>query len=485
MDFFHKYKKYKQKNTKLLTQYPKLTEYLKYGGGPNEDNIKYTRSEYDMDPNKNSFPFYCDDEYPILCGDSTTNFGLCKKTQEECDTYTGEQTYLTYDTVDYPSRRENIIRGKEYGYNMYDYNNSNCSLLHLDASGIDITDHVTKIGKKIKIMTQNLWWSVKQTNFDEHEKKQFHDDFLSIRLNKIADIILKETPDIVCMQEVGKKSFDILEEKLREQYPYHYEIDVSQIQEGKNGSRKRDLETLCFSKYPVMNFKLFGVGGNLSYSNSMSVLEFPDFVVFNVYLQAGTRNSPGQSDLWFNYSRCRYQEYLSIHRYMQENNIRKPIIVVGDFNTNLNGNFKEWPELKAFSQLDLSDLWLMSDIELLDQDYRLQMLEKGENIDTINKKIREGNTEDTDLNQMRWNVKFEEKKYRIDGIFATKDAFDVKNIKRVGLDPIDISENMQRLFKQYRIPNYPNKEELIKLFDGELKIWPSDHFGVIAEMELK
>ena len=63
-------------------------------------------------------------------------------------------------------------------------------------------------------------------------------------------------------------------------------------------------------------FNLFGVEGNLSYNNSMLMIEFDDFIVFNVYLQAGTKNSPGQQNLWFNYSRCRYHEYLSIQNYI-------------------------------------------------------------------------------------------------------------------------------------------------------------------------
>ncbi len=95
-----------------------------------------------------------------------------------------------------------------------------------------------------------------------------------------------------------------------------------------------------------------------------------------------------------------------------------------------------------------------------------------------------GNTEDTDVNQMRWNVKFEEKRYRIDGIFVTKGAFNILEAKRIGLEPIEIDANMQRMFELYRIPNVPNREELIKKHNGKLKLWPSDHFGVMAKLEL-
>jgi endonuclease/exonuclease/phosphatase family metal-dependent hydrolase len=190
------------------------------------------------------------------------------------------------------------------------------------------------------------------------------------------------------------------------------------------------------------------------------MLEFDNLIIFNVYLQAGTRNSPGQKDLWFNYSRCRYNEYLAIGRYLKDNKINKPIVVLGDFNTNLNGTIDEWPELKAFKQLNLQDSWL----------------EKYDN--------NGGFTEDTSINLMRWNVKFEEKIYRIDGIFYTKDKLKTSNIKILGNIPIDIDKDMQQKFKDIRIPEIPKKDELIRKNGDQIQLWPSDHFAVLAELEL-
>ena len=84
---------------------------------------------------------------------------------------------------------------------------------------------------------------------------------------------------------------------------------------------------------------------------------------------------------------------------------------------------------------------------------------------------------------MRWNVKFEEKIYRIDGIFYTKDKFKTNNIELLGNQPINIDEKMQLEFDKYKIPNKPNKNELIRKNDGKLQIWPSDHFAVMSELE--
>lgn len=240
-------------------------------------------------------------------------------------------------------------------------------------------------------MTYNCWWSLKITN--NVEIYNFHYEFFKIRMENIANIINNSDADIVCLQEVGKMTFEILQPLLMDKYKYYYENPINFSKENEI-LRNRPLETMCFSKYPAKEFKLFSVHGNLSYNNSMLLIDFDDFIVFNVYLQAGTRNSPGQKDLWFNYSRCRYNEYLAINNYVINNNIKKPIIVLGDFNTNLNGNKNEWPELKAFKKLKLQDSWLTK----------------------YNK--NGGFTEDTSINYMRWNVKFEEKIFRIDGIHS-------------------------------------------------------------------
>lgn len=189
----------------------------------------------------------------------------------------------------------------------------------------------------------------------------------------------------------------------------------------------------------------------------MLILEYNNLVVFDVYLQAGTRNSPEQKDLWFNYSRCRYNEYMAIGKYIQENAITKPIIVLGDFNTNLNGDINDWPELKAFRELNLQDTWLTQPDN------------------------EEGYTEDTSKNLMRWNVKFEEKQYRIDGIIFSRDKFITNSIDILGDNPIDIDEAFQEQFKQFRIPDISDKETKIRK-NTVLQLWPSDHFAVIADL---
>jgi exonuclease III len=437
MDYKLKIKKYKQK--------------LEFGG----IGIKYTKEDYDSlhKDKQDEFPFYCQDDKPYMCSLESKSYGLCKNKITDCTKYTGENTYLTYDLT--PERIAKLEYGKNYGgYDLYGNNDKDCSRL-IENSRVEYGIN-NIVPNKFKIMTYNLWWSMKITG--DPTKDTFHRNFLEIRMKEIAKIINESTADIICLQEVGKLSFDTILPIINTNYPYYYEIPFLPNENDK-GSRGRSIETVCFSKYPVNNFKLYSVQGNLQYNNSMLILEFENLIVFNVYLQAGTRNSPGQQDLWFNYSRCRYNEYLAIDRYLKESKINKPIIVLGDFNTNLNGDISEWPELKAFNQLNLQDSWI----------------EKYGNTG--------GFTENTEVNFMRWNLKFEEKIYRIDGIFYTKDKLKTNEIVILGNNHINIDKDMQDQFYDIRIPNKLNKDVLIRRINGELQLWPSDHFAVMAELE--
>ena len=473
MDYKLKYLKYKQKyidlkdqlsfvqNDSFKQKYIDLKDQLSFvqnGGRIDSNNIgtRFTKENYDMlrsDIERNKFPFYCQDDKPYMCSLKTQNYGLCKSKIMDCEKYDGENTYLKYDLSD-PQKREKLDYGKGFGYDLYGNVGKNCSKLVENSS--KTYEGTFIIPTKFKIISYNCWWSMKVTG--DATKDAFHCRFFEIRMNDIARIINESEADIVCLQEVGELTFEILEPLLKTKYPYYYEIPFN-CDKNDKGPRGRSLETVCFSKFQAKGFKLFNVQGNLHYNNSMLMLEFDNLIVFNVYLQAGTRNSPGQKDLWFNYSRCRYNEYLAIGKYLKNNNNIKPIIVLGDFNTNLNGNIKEWPELKAFKELNLQDSWL----EKYD--------DKG------------GFTENTRINLMRWNVKFEEKIYRIDGIFYTKDKLKTNEIKIIGDAPIDIDEDMQKKYEDIRIPNKPNKAELIRK-NGVLQLWPSDHFAVIADLEL-
>jgi endonuclease/exonuclease/phosphatase family metal-dependent hydrolase len=460
MDYKLKYLKYKEK-------YLELKGAVQIGGvsklNSAGNSVKHTKAEYDVLPEaeRKEFPFYCGDANPHLCTIHSDNYGLCKKNPGDCDVYTGEHTYGIYDNVN-GDKDDLLANGRTSGYDLYEYGkdgSKDCSKLTVNNErDYGLGDNIPQ---KFKIMSYNCWWSVKTTGKPDVDK--FHLDFFDTRIRDIARIIMESDADVVCLQECGQRTFDILNSVLSAKYPNYYENPLS-FQENNNAPRFRSIETVCFSKYKVKSFKLLGVGGNLSYSNSMLMLEFNNLVVFDCYLQAGGKNSPGQRDLWYNYSRCRYNEYLSIGKFMRDNHIEKPIVVLGDFNTNLSSP-EEAPELRAFGSLGLEDAWLSK---------------------YPNTVTHPGYTEDTTVNLMRWNVKFEEKQKRIDGIFHTKDKIKTNEVVVLGTNPIaGVNVELLEQFKNIRVYGKPSAERdaKIRLTDGHTKFWPSDHFAVVADLE--
>jgi hypothetical protein len=53
--------------------------------------------------------------------------------------------------------------------------------------------------------------------------------------------------------------------------------------------------------------------------------------------------------------------------------LTKPIVVLGDFNTDLNGKEKDWPELKAFKQLKFKPKHNLKSLirDMIDSDMKL------------------------------------------------------------------------------------------------------------------
>ena len=467
MDYKLKYLKYRQKYLALKGQ----SSSMQIGGGSklnsSGNSVRHTKAEYDaLTPDeKKEFPFYCSDANPNLCTIHSDNYGLCKINPEDCNVYNGEHkngTYGFYDDVK-GDREELIKKGNASNYDLYkddgsaNMNDKDCSRLTLNAEkDYGIGD---SIPNKFKIMSYNCWWNVKDDA--DLVKKQFSLDFFDTRIKDIGRIIMESDADVVCLQEVGQRTIDILNPIISSKYPNYYENPLK-FDKDNNGSRNRSIETVCFSKYKVKSFKLFGVGGILSYSNSMLMLEFENLVVFNCYLQAGGIASPGQRDLWYHYSRCRYNEYLSIGKFMKDNKINKPIVVLGDFNTNLSASLEEAPELRAFKLLKLEDAWLNK---------------------YPDRENNSGYTEDTDVNHMRWNVKLEKKQKRIDGIFHTKNVLKTNEIVVLGKEPVKgVPDELMDNFKKYRIPSKATDTD-IKFINGKTMFWPSDHFAVMAELE--
>jgi endonuclease/exonuclease/phosphatase family metal-dependent hydrolase len=405
MSYEHKYKKYKSKYLKLLGTCPK-----------------------DMQ----------------ICDIDTKDYGLCKPNELLCNDI-GVAGVIPNINVD------NEI-GSVYGYE--------ATHLHefCGDTGIDYeiaNDKYDDMPNKFSIVTYNIWGLIK--NRDKERYFKFLLKTMEIRMKAIAKIILKANADIVCLQEVTDEALEFLKPLLVTRYPYYYE---EHLNTKKNAiARKRQVEVYVFTKYRPQSVKIYHVTGNLGYYNSFMMIEYPNLMITNLYVQAGSKYSPGQEPYWIHYSRCRSQEYHAIGEIIKQN--KKPFIMTGDFNTHLGGKIRDWPELQKLKEMNLNDAWM-----------------------ELSKK--KGLTEDTNKNHMRWNLKFQEKKFRYDGILYRD--LQPMNIKILGTKSIVLDDTDSKEFYELFIPNVPNKEELTKYHDKEnkrLALWPSDHFAVFAEFSFK
>lgn len=416
-------------------------KYYKFIGGFLDKSIKITKDNYISDQ---KFPYYCPNETPYMCGNNTIDFGMCKEILEDCDNIDGLRNIPILD--------ESIKmdeRGSLYGYDDK-YLADRCDVSKLD---FQLDDFGGDLPNKLKIITYNIWGLLK--NYDKIGHRELLIDTMKIRMKAISKIILDSDPDIICFQEMTDLPLAFLERQLGSIYKYRYEpyFDTAHIKK----ARGRGVENCIFSKYRAKSYKVYSLSGNLGYNNVVSVIEFNNVVIFNCYLQAGSKYSPGQEYIWFHYSRCRIQELQSIKRLVEMYRDKKKILV-GDFNFHIGGDMEEWPENRIIQSMKMIDLWKML---------------KGD---------EDGFTENTVINKMRWNTKFLEKQFRYDGIFCTHDMKPI-DIELVGTEEIRIDRKLTDRIIKYWVPkDLPALN--IRYTDGLLTLHPSDHFGLRATIDI-
>jgi exonuclease III len=326
---------------------------------------------------------FCENhKYNYLCPLQSRNLGLCVEKIEDCNRLLIDRNESMIPKI----RGVADDRAKDYGYEDT-YLHNNCGTL---INVKDITyENYNIVGDNIKICSWNVWGLLKY-------KKPFITWSIHKRINNIIDTILKEDIDIICMQEVSTPVYKILRKRIGDKY-YFYEENINT--EKTLHERNRSLEILFLSKIRANRYKNYLLGGNLDYKNNLSVLEFPNIVIFGCYFQAGSKYSIGQEKKWFHYSRCRSEQLdillHEIHKYSQEK-----MVVLGDINFHLDGEMEHWPEVANLDKL--------KEFGFIDS-YRSLF---------PNIKANPGYTEDTSINLMRYNSKFVEKQFRYDGILS-------------------------------------------------------------------
>lgn len=310
----------------------------------------------------------------------------------------------------------------------------------------------SKIPSKFSIVTYNILGFLKKKS----DNYNFGKKLLRKRMKEICNILKTFYPDLVCFQEMTNKSLNyLLKYGMEEMYHYRYEENFDT--EKNKIERGRELDGFLFSKYPISGIQIYSITGNLGYTNSLMIIEFSNIVIFNCHFQAGSKFSPGQADYWHHYSRCRKEQITAIQNLLR--NYKKPVILTGDFNCDLDGNINDWPELKELKNLNMKDAWIENNI--LNSD---------------------GTTENTDINHMRWNLKFQHKKFRYDA-FLYQDSINSKNIHVIGKDPIVLNKKDSKKFIEYYVPE-KHKKDIVYYDQNILALWPSDHFGVFVCFEI-
>jgi exonuclease III len=388
----------------------------------------------------------CPDDNPYLCNLNTLSMGLCVKNNKECN-------IRTLENRDIPILSEEGNNGEKYGYHINDLGRG-CYTKY-DNLQIDYIQEYTdgeEIPSNFSLLTYNIWGLAKNDNF----KKLFN-----LRKSLLKSTIKNTNADILCLQEMSKFSYEQLD-KFISKYKYASEIPYP-INES---NRNRSVDVYLLSKYKPVKITNYSLPGVLGYYNCMLVIEFKNLIIFNVYLQAGSRSSSGQENYWIHYSRCR-NDLLNIISDMYNDKYNdKNIIICGDFNFNLDGQIEEWPEIKQINNLKSNGF-----------------------IDTFKTVNPDeyGFTEDTDVNVMRWNQKLIEKKYRYDSILYKGEEYNPIISKLIGMDVKYLNKKNSSWFlkNMSEMKSVDQLKLLIKISDNKylVPINPSDHFGVFTKFK--
>lgn len=295
---------------------------------------------------------------------------------------------------------------------------------------------------KMKIITYNVWTTqnIIYSRFDD-------------RIPYLVEILRNTDADVIFLQEVGKKFLDkMLKSDLSSKYYFSVHSDKLFRTEVTN-------ITMILSRIPI-KMSVYGViSGDHDYSFTFA--EINGYFLVNVYLHAGSKNSPGVIN-FEKYHTYRKNQLDMIHeKITKENKTNDPVILGGDFNFHLDGDVESYPEMDSMKKFGLVDAWKLNF--------------NGDN----------GLTEDTDVNLMRWNVKQQEKKFRYDGIFVPESTIVTSSVL-IGTAmcfSIPFDEEVKRDVYKAHIKKAQLDLEKMRLVNGCFPWWPSDHFGVQIVLE--
>lgn len=388
----------------------------------------------------------CPSKQKFLCGKYTLAKGLCVKNLKECNNRTRKvRPLLQYETNN---------KGKSYGY-VLDNLGRSCypPVLKLDYEKIN--SNYDSVPENFSLLTYNIWGLSTKEKFNT---------LFKLRKPLLLETLKEVNADLLCFQEMSHESYLEMEPFIKT-YKFASEIPFP----ANKSIRNRNVDVYFLSKYRPKRIAVYGLPGVLNYENSMCIVEFSNLIIFNLYIQAGSKASLGQEKTWIHFSRCRYDILDRVYTMIKRSYARKSIVICGDFNFHLDGIKSDWPEVAIIEKLK-SELGFIDTYRELNTDAGL--------------------SEDTDKNLMRYNQKLVHKKYRYDGILY-RPALDAWKSKESGL----IGEKIRYLNQKDSKWFYENISEAIKHGKSvdslkgvkqnktgyNLPINASDHFGVLTK----
>lgn len=295
----------------------------------------------------------------------------------------------------------------------------------------------------LRIGTYNVWGIEK-----------FKYSFLDKRLPHIINILLKNDVEIWCLQEVTKTVLETFEKDTNITQKYAFSCGVKDTDWNKQSIITLILTKILPNKGEIFKYILVG---EQSYHATM--IQINQLTIVTAHLQAGSSSSAGvKKGMAHKYSNCRSIQIKQLFKEIKKQSISDKLIFLGDMNIHMDGCIEKWPELVEFHKHNLKDTW------------------------RVIKPHQTGFTEDTKRNSMRWNIKQKEKRARYDIITYRGDDITVGDANIIGskkIFDIEVSE-LNPYFDKLGL----TEEMLVKNSKGKLDWFPSDHFGLIADLYL-
>jgi hypothetical protein len=323
----------------------------------------------------------------------------------------------------------------DFGYE--DKNNLDCYISN------DLNTQAT-IGKYNPITNK---WEIKKSKKEDLRLGTFNclglerfakKTLLSKRLKYICLELESLNLDIICLQEVSKTVLDYFKNSpiiKKNFYISNYDV---------NWSFGGEQVCLILSKIKPLTSYLYYLKGEHYYG--LCLLEYNSFVIGSIYLQAGSSAS-GLRNVK-TYANCRSKQLNASINKIKSIAKSKQFFLLGDFNFDLDNHGLEYVTLKNYNFYDLY---------------------KDHNPN------KDGFTEDTDKNSMRFNFKPFKKKVRYDAIISNKKVL-INECHIFGDKPIfSITKS------EFRDATGKDPE----VMNGDKINWfLSDHFGVLCDITL-